>query len=201
MLLDAQGKTLDFDLQRSGYWDFRMQPPLEFRMLANGTIAYAALNDFGAQEVTKLWAEIFPKILESAGLILDLRRNGGGSSSIAYDVLRSLLSKPAATSRSLMRRYNPTERAQNVRSIDWTEVPSQEIQPRDDAQYAKPVIVLAGPETFSAAEDFLLAWKNSGRGPIIGEPGGGSTGQPLYFRLPGGGSARVCTRRDTFPDG
>jgi C-terminal processing protease CtpA/Prc len=62
-------------------------------------------------------------------------------------------------------------------------------------------VVLSGPATFSAAEDFLVAWKNSGRGKVIGEPSGGSTGQPLVFQLPGGGSARVCTKRDTFPDG
>jgi carboxyl-terminal processing protease len=35
----------------------------------------------------------------------------------------------------------------------------------------------------------------------VGEPTGGSTGQPLMFNLPGGGLARVCTKRDTYPDG
>jgi C-terminal processing protease CtpA/Prc len=39
------------------------------------------------------------------------------------------------------------------------------------------------------------------RGMIIGEPTGGSTGQPLAFSLPGGVMARVCTKRDMYPDG
>ena len=39
------------------------------------------------------------------------------------------------------------------------------------------------------------------RGTLIGEATGGSTGQPLSFDLPGGGSARVCAKRDTYPDG
>jgi carboxyl-terminal processing protease len=39
------------------------------------------------------------------------------------------------------------------------------------------------------------------RGTLVGEPTGGSTGQPLSFNLPGGGSARVCAKRDTYPDG
>jgi len=39
------------------------------------------------------------------------------------------------------------------------------------------------------------------RGKIIGEPTAGSTGQPLFFDLPGGGRARVCTKRDSYPDG
>jgi C-terminal processing protease CtpA/Prc len=29
----------------------------------------------------------------------------------------------------------------------------------------------------------------------------GSTGQPYMFDLPGGGTARVCTKQDTYPDG
>jgi C-terminal processing protease CtpA/Prc len=39
------------------------------------------------------------------------------------------------------------------------------------------------------------------RGTIIGEPTGGSTGQPLIFDLPGGGYARVCSKHDRYPDG
>jgi C-terminal processing protease CtpA/Prc len=55
--------------------------------------------------------------------------------------------------------------------------------------------------TFSAADGFLVAWKNSGRAKIVGKPNGGSTGQLLSITLPGGGTARVCTKKDTFPDG
>ena len=39
------------------------------------------------------------------------------------------------------------------------------------------------------------------RRKIIGEPTGGSTGQPLMFKLPGGGVARICTKHDSFADG
>lgn len=64
-----------------------------------------------------------------------------------------------------------------------------------------PVIVLTSPRTFSAAEDFAVAFDAMQRGTIVGEATGGSTGQPLLFSLPGGGSGRVCTKRDTYPDG
>jgi C-terminal processing protease CtpA/Prc len=36
---------------------------------------------------------------------------------------------------------------------------------------------------------------------VVGQKTGGSTGQPLQINLPGGGAARVCTKRDTYPDG
>ncbi len=38
-------------------------------------------------------------------------------------------------------------------------------------------------------------------GIILGEPTAGSTGQPLSFRLPGGGSGRVCTLQCRYADG
>jgi C-terminal processing protease CtpA/Prc len=39
------------------------------------------------------------------------------------------------------------------------------------------------------------------RGEIVGQSTGGSTGQPLVIHLPGGGSARICSKRDRYPDG
>jgi len=64
-----------------------------------------------------------------------------------------------------------------------------------------PVAVLTSARTFSAAEDFVAAFNAMHRGITVGEATAGSTGQPLFFQLPGGGSARVCTRNDRGPDG
>ncbi len=199
-LRDAAGKEFERDVERQGYRDVRRIAALEWRMLPETSIAYVALNDFGTNDLVKLWSESFPKISAASAIILDLRLNGGGSSGIGYEVIRSLVDRPVPGSRQVMRRYNPTDRARGT-LMEWTEVPADKIQPGEGSHFPGPVAVLIGPATFSAAEDFLVAWKNSGRGKMIGEPSGGSTGQPLPFQLPGGGSARVCTKRDTFPDG
>jgi carboxyl-terminal processing protease len=199
-LRDAAGKEFDRDLERQGYKDTRRILPLEWRMLPQGNIAYVALNDFSSNELVKQWNENLPKISAASAIILDLRLNGGGSSGIGYEVIRSLIDHPVPGSREMMRRYNPTDRARGT-LMEWTELPADDLTPSQGPHFSRPVAVLIGPATFSAAEDFLVTWKNSGRGKIIGEPSGGSTGQPLFFQLPGGGSARVCTKRDTFPDG
>ena len=199
-LRDAAGKEFEREVERRGYRDVKRTPPLDWHMLPQGNVAYVALNDFGSNDLVKLWSEVFPKISTASAIILDVRLNGGGSSSIGYEVIRSLVDRPVPTSRQVMRRYNPTDRARGT-LMEWTELPADELQVRAGSHYSGPVVVLIGPATFSAAEDFLVAWKNSGRGKMIGEPSGGSTGQPLFFQLPGGGSARVCTKRDTFPDG
>ena len=61
--------------------------------------------------------------------------------------------------------------------------------------------MLIGPQTFSAAEDFLVSFDVLKRGVIVGEASGGSTGQPMFMSLPGGGQGRICVKRDTYPDG
>lgn len=46
-----------------------------------------------------------------------------------------------------------------------------------------------------------LAFRQLERVPVIGQTTGGSTGQPLFQKLPGGGGFQVCTKRDTAGDG
>ncbi|MGF1749969.1 MULTISPECIES: S41 family peptidase [Vibrio] len=55
--------------------------------------------------------------------------------------------------------------------------------------------------TVSAAEDFLVYAQALDTMTTIGEYTYGSTGQPLFRNLPGGGCFRVCTKRDTYADG
>ena len=64
-----------------------------------------------------------------------------------------------------------------------------------------PLVVLTGHNTASAAEDFLIYLDNLKRATRVGRKTFGSTGQPLFVLLPGGGRARICTKNDTFPDG
>ncbi|HKV11945.1 MAG TPA: S41 family peptidase [Thermoanaerobaculia bacterium] len=174
-------------------------PPLELRMLP-GNIAYVALNRFGNDAAAEQFEARFEEIAKADALILDVRNNGGGNSSVGYRVLACLTDKPFQTSRWHTRDYRPTLRA-------WGEAEgtyggdSEKVQPSGTRLFTKPVVVLTGPRTFSAAEDFAVAFDAMKRGTIVGEPTGGSTGQPLTFKLPGGGSARVCTKRDTYPDG
>jgi C-terminal processing protease CtpA/Prc len=72
--------------------------------------------------------------------------------------------------------------------------------PRGERPYLGPVVVLVGPRTFSAAEDFLVAIVQSGRAKLVGAPSGGSTGQPLSVSLYRA-QARICTKWDRFADG
>jgi len=73
--------------------------------------------------------------------------------------------------------------------------------PFPDAWKGKMALLINGG-TASACEDFALRFKDGNRGPVLGEPSFGSTGQPYFVRFPEFGmSFRVSTKREYFPDG
>lgn len=99
------------------------------------------------------------------------------------------------------REYVPVHRAWNGPSGVWKSLGSGNYSRPRARHYDGPVVVLIGPRTISAAEDFVVSFEAMKRGILVGRKTAGSTGQPLGFKLPGGGFARICTARDTFPDG
>ncbi len=162
-------------------------------------MTYVNLPTFQDPTVVDLFRSQMEDIRRSTGLILDVRGNAGGSSGIGYDIIRHLIDRPLPSSRWRTRLYRPAHRAWGEEE-DWFEGDHGAIEPEGDP-FLGPVAVLVGPDTASAAEDFVVALHASKRALVVGEPTCGSTGQPLILSLPGGGSAWICTKRDTYPDG
>ena len=202
---DPVGNKREFVVPRSGYADddkiVSDKVSFDIRDLGDG-ILLLDIRTFNEESVLETFTERFEDISQAAGLIVDLRQNGGGNSSIGWGILAQLVDEPFPTSLWKTRLYRPAFRAwSRADAWSWHEGESYEYDPHGDHLYTGPVAVLSGPRTYSAAEDFLAAFRQANRGPIIGQPSGGSTGQPLLFRLPGGGTGRVCTKRDWFADG
>jgi C-terminal processing protease CtpA/Prc len=199
-LLAPDGSTLRRSLPRGTSSGAAPQrpPDFEFRMLPGG-IAYVALNTFGAATAQKEFERQFDDIAKSRALIFDVRNNGGGNSGYGTAILSHLIEKPTPAEEWRSRQYVPAQRAFG-NPPGWTGGTPM-TPPSPGQHYRNPVVVLTSPRTFSAAEDFTIDFELMGRGKIIGEPTGGSTGQPLFFPLPGGGSARVCAKQNRYPDG
>lgn len=201
-LRDASGATVRKTVARraSGeYWKAFEAEPMTFRMLP-GNVAYVALNTFTDNRAAEMFEAAFAEISKADAIVFDVRENGGGNSDVGYRVLACLSPVSFHGSRWSTRDYRPAFRAWG-RPEGRFDGEMDTTAPNAALQYSKPVVVLAGPRTYSAAEDFLVAFRGMKRGSIVGEPSGGSTGQPLAFSLPGGGGARVCTKADTGPDG
>lgn len=202
-LVDARGHRVDARVRRMNDDDLAKIAPaaaaFEYRVLP-GNIAYVALNQFGDDKAAAEFEARFDEIANADALILDVRRNGGGNSGVGYRVLSALVDKPFLTSNWWTREYRPTYRAWGRPEGRYGEE-AYEVQPSSGRFSAKPVVVLTSGSTYSAAEDFVVAFDGAKRGTIIGEPTGGSTGQPLHVPLPGGGRVRICTKHDTYADG
>jgi C-terminal processing protease CtpA/Prc len=171
----------------------------EFRMLP-GEIAYVALNEFEDSTDADEWDKHWPEIAKAKAVILDLRRNGGGDDGVGAHILATLIDKPVAGSRQESPEWIATYRAWG-QAEPTLRYPGNTLAPDAAHHFAGKVVMLTSANTFSAAEDAVVLFRTSQRGLIVGEPSGGSTGQPLSFNLPGGGSARVCSKHDSFPDG
>jgi C-terminal processing protease CtpA/Prc len=209
-------------LEKKVYPKFEDRELLDFKWLKNKT-AYISLNSFGSSKIDTLFIEILPKLYKAKKLIIDLRHNGGGSSGVGFDILQYLVKDTILYgSKQVSRLHIPAFKAWGK----WTEVKDtinnqwakqEYLSFRDNYYYefpnepdtvkikekriVIPTVILIGHNTASAAEDFLIYTENQTHIVKIGEPTFGSTGQPFFFDLPGGGSARICTKKDTYPNG
>jgi carboxyl-terminal processing protease len=202
---DETGKTFEVSVTRltSSELDKRDTTPprgrFEFRTLDDGHIAYVGLNSFGEGAIVTDFEKAWPEIRKAPALILDVRRNGGGNSGYGSQILGYLVAKGGDVESARTRLYRPAYRAWGM-GEDW-HTDTWTVDAKPGAGYSGRTVVLTGPGTFSAAEDFAVSFDMLGAGIIIGEPTAGSTGQPLFFSLPGGGSARVCTLQCRYADG
>lgn len=198
----ADGKNLGKSFARVARAERRkFVPPVhlfELTMLP-GNIAHVKLNTFGEAAAADAFEKQLDTILAARAVVLDVRENGGGNSSVGYRILSHFIDKPEVVLRWETRQYRPLFRAWQKPQEPYGEAVT--IKPAEGKHFTGPVALLIGSKTFSAAEDFAVAFDVVPGGIIVGEPTAGSTGQPLYFDLPGGGSARVCTKHDRYPDG
>jgi C-terminal processing protease CtpA/Prc len=187
------------------------RPRFELRWLDDG-IAHVALNTFNDPDVVTDFEMHLAALASARALVIDVRYNGGGNSSVGYGVAAYLTTDTLATSRWRTREHIAARKAWgaggNERYADYARMDAWfdggshgAVAPADDPRLVVPTVVLQDHGTFSAAEDFLVVMDQLPHVTTIGRPSGGSTGQPLAFELPGGGRAWICTKRDTFPDG
>lgn len=153
------------------------------------------------------------------GVIIDLRANPGGSSPIR--LLEHLISEPAkwddmSTRWSMSYMDAQVGNGGEKAAAEWLRergfskqftpgwynvIPDGSIIAPAEIHYDGPLVVLTGPSTGSAAEHLVILLQQAGRGTVMGDYTGGSSGQPIFFDLPGGGKGRVITTRSRYVDG
>ncbi|WP_158568042.1 MULTISPECIES: S41 family peptidase [unclassified Duganella] len=137
-----------------------------------GNVGYIELRSFRAPEFAgQAYTAAVQLMAGTDALILDLRRNGGGSpASVAYLISHFF---PLGDERHLIDMYN---RPDNTTQQYWT-------VPTVAQRYDKPVYVLTSARTFSAGEDFAYGMQVQKRGTVIGEATGGGSNPVGWYSV------------------
>lgn len=152
-----------------------------------GNVGYLDIRGF---EPTELVAPAYTAALSllsgTDGLILDLRKNGGGSpESVAYLMSHFFGEGDVREINAIYNRIKDTTRQY------WT-VPVP-------VRYTKPVYVLISPRTFSGGEECAYDFQTQKRGTLVGEPTGGGANPGGRFPLVHGLACFIPTGRAINP--
>jgi len=220
----VDGKVIKINVQRNGettrtdkdqYWgpSFNNSRNIVDLKWMDNNIALVSFNRFSPEEkAIKEFDKISKELDKAKGVIIDLRNNGGGSAVVALHLQKYLTKEDYFLNYAWETRTNDGVRKANGNWKDEYksyylnqayrfEMPDTISVSDTIKRIMCPTAILIGRFTFSAAEDFLVNIFEVPKRPIlIGEETGGSTGSPLVVSgLPGGGYARICTRRICYP--
>lgn len=163
---------------------------------AGDGIAYVAIDTLdirAADDVQKVFG-FLTEHRDASGIILDLRRNAGGSESLARTVAAWFVSGPRVYATYLLRRGPGSEGFSPPRE--------RVIEPNpEDRRYSGPIAVLSGRTVVSSAESLVLMLKQADDVKLIGLPTYGSSGNPEPVYLPNGVKLMLPSWRDMTPDG
>lgn len=193
--------TLPFVYGKPRWRSTTNTPLFDFRTLHDG-IAYLRIDNFMDYSFQRKFDKLYPEILKSKGLIIDLRQNPGGNSGNGDYILRHLSSDSIQTASWSSPLYMPAY-ASWGRDLGSYESKGDKMPPIDSIKhYTQPIVILVDGGTFSAAEDFCSVFRGMNRGVIVGTPTGGSTGNGVRVQLlPSGVFANICSKHDVGADG
>lgn len=198
------GETKTFDIQREPWImeeEMHKGEPLYFKLLP-GNIGYLKINNFlDNEQFRPKFDSIYEQVLDTDGLVIDVRNNFGGSTQITYYVLQRFTDSSFKTVTWKSPMNIGAHRAWG-RNEPWYVERGYDIEPLKGVNiYTRPVNLLVDESTFSAAEDFTMGFMTIDRGKVIGRKTAGSTGSAIMIKMPQNSLAFVCTKRDYFPDG
>jgi carboxyl-terminal processing protease len=200
---DARSSTHTLELNRTGV-EAKPAAAVEARWLEPG-LAYLKVPSFLTPEFEARALACLSEFITATCLIVDVRGNGGGNTPRA--LLRALMNQPyrwwaeiGPQEKDRLANPNRPDQETSGGMIPQPPVNFRQTDPQADA-YPGKLIILVDRATWSAAEDFVMPFKDNQRAVIIGETSGGSTGQPYFHSFENGMLFSIGARRVYWPDG
>jgi carboxyl-terminal processing protease len=144
---------------------------------------YIRIPSFGKRQ-TREFDRHLDSLMDTPGLVLDLRGNGGGATFFADPLAGRFIDEPFT--------YGHQTFPKPIPVYGWRREMSLSVRPRRPV-YDKPVVLLIDGWNMSTAESFIASLLDSGRAQSVGHRTSGSSGNPMTFRLIGGRGARFST--------
>lgn len=164
---------------------------IQARILPGG-LGYLRIDGFQGTQDAFLLDQAMDRLAGTRGLLIDLRKNGGGDQSA--NVILARLAKPATS----IVRYQVSESLNDYVIANRPEYffkrgsagelfaawSDKNVKAAEGKHYDRPVVALTSANCFSACDTFVSALKVNQLATIAGEATGGGTGTPLVFELP-----------------
>lgn len=195
-------KTFIVESNRNIPWDKKgKNSGIDFQLL-DGNVGLLIISSFQNSDfIHAEFDKIYPEILKTDALIIDIRDNGGGNSSHADYLISHFCKQPIVQGTWKSPMYIAAHASWNYPKEWYAETPAPIPSVKGKDIYQNPVVLLVNATTFSSAENLCVSFRSAKRGKIIGTPTGGSTGNPIFIDLGGGIGCSICTKHELDADG
>lgn len=162
--------------------DYYITGPFAHNFIANNELGYIRLSTFTNPISSQDLDFILDRYKNTKGLILDLRKNGGGSISNVFQILGRFVETETLVYYSRIK-ASPGQNA-------FTDASGAYAQPHDGIRYTKDVMVLTDRGTYSSGSLLAIATKALPNVSLVGDTTGGGLGIPNGGQLPNGWTYR-----------
>ena len=164
-------------------YDSQQRSKLESRIL-DDRIGYMAINGTLVDNgLLKSFDSVLEELSETDGLILDLRRVGGGNTGVVEGIIGRLIDRERVYQRTVPRNGAPF---------------LSRVRPRGEWQYEQPLVVLVNRWTGSAGEGLAISLDAIDRATVVGTKMAGLEGSVYTMRMPNTGIGFQCTKQKIF---
>ena len=167
-----RGRQLSFRLEAGRFdrqYALQHNCRLDTRWLSRD-YGYISFNDsLGDSATIFLFDAALEELSAARGLVLDLRRAGGGNTGVLEGVAGRLVASRVA--------YQRTVRPSGEEFISY-------VEPRGNSPYLQPIVALVGPWTGSAGEGLAISLSALDRASTVGLKMAGLEGGVFHHRMP-----------------
>lgn len=158
--------------------DFIITGSFSHNFIVDNELGYVRLSSFSRAIEPANLDYIIERYMDTKGLILDIRENGGGAISNVFRILRRFVDTETLVYYSRIK--------SSTQHDDFSEISEALVQPSNRNRYTKNIAILTDRGSYSSGSLLALAAKAIPHITLVGDTTGGGLGIPNGGQLPNG---------------